>query len=233
MNQTTNTPMTSSIKMLQAMVGIGIFCALAIAGTFSGTLPVIEQNRAEALQQAVFKVIPGTVSMQAFQLTSQNTFVKEASESEGASSEKGAVIYAGYDKQGQLTGLAIEAQGQGYADVITILYGYSPEKQAVVGMYVLASKETPGLGDKIEKDPNFLANFEALDVSLKEDLSGLKNRVIPVKFGQKENPWEVDGITGATISSRAIGNILGESTEKWVPLIYNALTTFNSKDSNE
>ena len=42
-------------------------------------------------------------------------------------------------------------------------------------------------------------------------------------------PWEVDGITGATISSRAIGNILGESTAKWVPLIYQQKETFNNK----
>ena len=75
----------------------------------------------------------------------------------------------------------------GYADIISILYGYAPEKQAVIGIYVLASKETPGLGDKIEKDENFLANFIALDVSLKDDLSALKHEVIPVKNGEKKN----------------------------------------------
>jgi len=30
----------------------------------------------------------------------------------------------------------------------------------------------------------------------------------------------VDGITGATISSRAIGNIVSASTQYWVPLAY-------------
>ncbi len=53
---------------------------------------------------------------------------------------------------------------------------------------------------------------------LVDDHSALKNKVIPVKHGTKENPWEVDGITGATISSRAIGNIIGASTEQWVPI---------------
>lgn len=222
--QTANTSMGSSPKMLRAMVGIGIACALAIAMTFRGTLPIIEQNRAEALKKAIFKVIPGAVSMQAFQLTADNTFIKSDTDD-----GKGEQVYAGYDDQGQLLGIAIEGQGQGYADIISILYGYSPEKQAVVGIYVLASKETPGLGDKIEKDENFLANFIALDVSLKDDLSALKHEVIPVKSGEKENAWEVDGITGATISSRAIGNILGESTARWVPLIYQNKATFNNK----
>jgi electron transport complex protein RnfG len=222
--RTANISTSSSPKMFRAMVGIGVLCALAIAMTFQGTLPIIEQNRAEALEKAIFKVIPGAVSMQAFQLTADNTFIKSSDEG-----EKGEQVYAGYDEQGQLLGIAIEGQGQGYADIISILYGYAPEKQAVIGIYVLASKETPGLGDKIEKDENFLANFIALDVSLKDDLSALKHEVIPVKNGEKKNAWEVDGITGATISSRAIGNILGESTARWVPLIYQQKETFNNK----
>ena len=41
-------------------------------------------------------------------------------------------------------------------------------------MQVLESKETPGLGDKILHDRDFLANFESLDVSLKSDGSGLE-----------------------------------------------------------
>jgi electron transport complex protein RnfG len=89
----------------------------------------------------------------------------------------------------------------------------------VVGFYVLESKETPGLGDKIEKDENFLANFKALDVSLNEEKTGLKNDVVPVKNGTKKNPWEVDSITGATISSRAIADIINTSMHQWGPQI--------------
>ena len=114
------------------------------------------------------------------------------------------MVYAGYDENDKLVGIAVPASGMGFADVLKVLYGYDPEKQAVVGFYVLESKETPGLGDKIEKDPNFLANFSALDVSLSDNFSEIKNTVVPVKNGAKKNPWEIDGITGATISSRAI-----------------------------
>ncbi len=215
-NQIQPTAPGNSGKMLQAMVGIGILCALMIVLTFQGTAPVIKKNKAEALEKAIFKVLPGIEKTKAFQLGQNDNFVQI--EGEG---EEGKVVYAGYGANGEFVGLAIEASGQGYADILRILYGYDPGKQAVVGFYVLESKETPGLGDKIEKDPNFLANFEALDVSLNEDQSALKNKVVPVKSGEKENPWEVDCITGATISSRAIGNILGESTQRWAPLIYN------------
>ena len=205
----------SSFKMLQSMVGIGLFCALMIVLTFQGTLPRIEKLKAEALEKAIFKVIPGMVTKKTFQIGENNTLTEVSTVPKGA-----RVVYAGYDENGKLKGVAVEASGMGFADVLRILYGYDPEQQAVVGFYVLESKETPGLGDKIEKDANFLANFEALDVALAEDLTTVKNTVTTVKSGQKKNAWEVDGITGATISSRAIGNILGTSTQEMVPMIF-------------
>lgn len=213
----------NSMKMLRAMVGIGLMCALMIVLTFEGTKPRIKRLRAEALEQAVFKVLPGIKTMQPYALTENNEFVPA---SEGA---EGPVIYAGYAENGEFVGVAIEASGQGYADIIRILYGYDPEQEAVVGTYVLESKETPGLGDKIEKDENFLANFDALDVSLAENGETLKNEVVAVKSGEKENPWEVDCITGATISSRAIGDMLGVSTQRWIPVIYQNRETFANK----
>jgi electron transport complex protein RnfG len=206
----------SSFKMLYAMVGIGLACALMIVLTYEGTLPRVQRLRAEALDKAIFKVIPGSATKQTFYYDPQAGFQEYQGE-EGV----GQLIYAGYDQAGDLAGVAIEASGMGYADVLRILYGYDPEKEAVVGFLVLESKETPGLGDKIEKDPNFLANFEALDVALDTGSDQLKNKVVAVKQGEKEKAWEVDCITGATISSRAIGDIISSSTEQWVPVIYN------------
>ena len=132
-----------------------------------------------------------------------------------------------------MVGLALEANGQGYADIIKILYGYDPVRQQVIGFYVLESKETPGLGDKIEKMDSFLDNFKALDVTLSSDLQSVINHVLTVKQGAKDNPWEVEGITGATISSRAIGEMLGESTQRLLPLIYAEQQKFVLTNSTE
>jgi electron transport complex protein RnfG len=217
-------PGGNSSKMLRAMVGIGLLCALMIVLTYEGTLSRVTRLKAEALEKAIFKVIPGTASTAAFQYDEAEGFSPK-----GEADVLGKVFYAGYDQSGQLSGIAIEASGQGYADILRILYGYDLDKQAIVGFYVLESKETPGLGDKIEKDETFLANFDALDVSLIEDLSALKNEVIPVKAGAKANAWEVDCITGATISSKAIGDMLNKSTAKWVPLIYHNKEVFEKK----
>lgn len=213
---------TSSSKMLIAMVGIGVLCALLIVLTYAGTKPRIELLQAEALQEAIFKVVPGISSTQGYTLNAAGKFVTE---------ETGAPrVFAGYDESGKLAGIAIEASGQGYADIIRILYGYDPYNQTVVGFYVLESKETPGLGDKIEKDASFLKNFKALDVSLNDAGTGLKNEVVTVKKGKKSNAWEIDGITGATISSRAIGNIIDESASELMPLIQKNLKVFETSE---
>ncbi len=223
MNESKSIPVSSSAssgKMLQAMVGIGVLCALLIVLTYEGTFDRIEQNKAVALEQAIFKVLPGITQTEAYQFNENNAF--SLLDSENTDRE---IIYAGFDSNDQLVGVAITTSGQGYADILRILYGYDIEKEAIIGIHVLESKETPGLGDKIEKDANFLENFKALDVSLNENKSELNNTVVTVKNGTKQNPWEVDGITGATISSRAIGDMLGLSTKRWVPLV------FKNKDS--
>ncbi|MDJ0939222.1 MAG: FMN-binding protein [Woeseiaceae bacterium] len=197
--------------MYRALVGIGMLCGLLIAIVYIGTAPVIAQNRAEALEAAVFRVLEGAEQRVTF-VRAEDGFVVD-------DEATGPAIHAGYDADGTLVGIAIEASGMGYADLITVLYGYSPAKETIVGFQVLGSMETPGLGDKIAKDPRFLANFEALDVRLDESRQALVNRVTTVKQGTKTESWQVDGITGATISSVAVGEILAASTAEWLPLI--------------
>jgi len=92
----------------------------------------------------------------------------------------------------------IEAQAErfapGFADVVRIIFGYDPSRRQVLGMMVLESKETPGLGDKIIKDSLFVAEFD-----------GVAAPLVGVKAGSGAgDPGEVDMITGATISSRTV-----------------------------
>jgi electron transport complex protein RnfG len=204
----------ASWPMYRALVGVGVVCGLLIVSVFVLTLPVITRNEAEALQQAVLEVLPGAVAKASFTLATDGSFHRAG---EG---DTGAQVHAGYDAEGRLVGVALESQGMGYQDVIRILYGYAPRQQAIVGMQVLASKETPGLGDKIEKDPAFRANFQALDVRLAAGGESLEHPIEVVKHGTKTSPWQIDGITGATISSKAIAHILRRSSARWVPRLF-------------
>ena len=208
-------PPTSTWHMYRAMVGIGVCCGLLIVSVYQVTLPVIERNKAEALQAAIFDVLPGAVTSTTYRLQEPDGF--QVSEGKDAGEQ---LVYAGYDDEHALVGIAVEAHGMGYQDVIRLIYGYSFEDDAIVGIRVLESKETPGLGDRIETDPDFLENFKRLDVSLTDDQTTLANAIVPVKHGEKTHPWQVDGITGATISSKAIASILDQSAEFWVPRMH-------------
>lgn len=208
-------PRPASWPMYRALVGVGVACGLLIVSVYVLTLPVIARNEAEALQRAVLQVLPGAVAKASFVFAADGTFHPA-----GGTGTGGEMVHAGYDAAGQLVGVAVVGQGMGYQDVIRILYGYAPQQQVIVGMQVLASKETPGLGDKIEKDAAFLANFQSLDVRLAADGENLQHTIEAVKQGTKTAPWQIDGITGATISSKAIASILRQGSAQWVPKLH-------------
>jgi len=205
---------SGSFGMILAMGGVGLVSAALIVFTYQTTLPRIKENRARFLEKSIFQVLPGVTSKKVFKHTGESGL-----ELLTGSDERSARVYPGYDADGNLKGVAIESQGQGFADVISIIYGYDPACECVVGMKVLDSRETPGLGDKIEKDANFVANFKALDAKLSEDGKSIVNPIVMVKFGQKTKEHEIEAITGATISSRAITNILHKSTAEILPRI--------------
>lgn len=205
----------SAWAMYRAMVGVGLLCGLLIVTVYQATLPAITRNKAEALQKAIFRVLPDAASFETWTFAEGAGFTRV----EGAAAEDAGAIYVGRTDAGAVAGFAIPAQGMGYQDVIRVLYGYSDADGAVIGLQVLESKETPGLGDRIESDAEFTANFRSLDASLTADGSAVANPIVAVKHGEKTNAWEIDGITGATISSHAIADILAGSTARWAPLI--------------
>jgi electron transport complex protein RnfG len=116
------------------------------------------------------------------------------------------VVYGGYDEQSDFVGYAVPAAGPGFQDTIAILYGFKPDTRRVVGMEVLESRETPGLGDKIYKDMDWVNEFKSLDT---------EPEIVAVKKGTKTASNQVDAITGATISSKAIVRIINEAQAQW------------------
>ena len=145
--------------------------------------------------------------------------------------EKGQeAVFGGYDEDGKLVGYAIPGAGPGFQDIVSLLFGYLPDVRKVVGMEILESRETPGLGDKIYKDLEFVANFHDLAID---------PEIVAVKKGRKAAPNEVDAITGATISSKAVVRIINESKRVWasrledseaVPYLNSDRTTKSTRD---
>jgi electron transport complex protein RnfG len=214
---------TSAAEMYRAIVGIGAFCALVIVGVYQGTSARIADNQARFLAGAIAEVLPATATTIDVAIDDSGRLVP--TETPGA-----LPGFLSFDSDGELAGAVLTAEGMGYQDIVRILYSYSFELDAIVGMKVLETRETPGLGDKIETEPHFVANFEALDASLGPGGDTLRNAIVTVKQGEKTTPWQIDGITGATITSEAIGNMLNESAARWVPVLERDAEAFGPEE---
>ncbi len=206
-------PQTPSFAMIRTLGGIAMLSGFLVVMVFQWTQPIIAENKRIAIEKAIFHVVPNATQRTNFVLGSAGLFSAEDKEAQGET------VYAAYDEKGELKGLALEAAATGYQDVIRILYGYDPECQCITGIKVLKMTETPGLGDKIAFDLEFLRNFEALDARLNDAKDKLKNAITAVKHGNKSYAWQIDSISGATISSKAIGRMLNASGQKMFPLI--------------
>ena len=83
-------------------------------------------------------------------------------------------------------------------DTIKMLAGVQPDMNTLVGIEILESQETPGLGQEIASE-KFKSQFNGLRTT--PDITYVKNQ-------KPSEPNEIEAITGATISSRAVVTIL-------------------------
>ena len=102
---------------------------------------------------------------------------------------EGFTFYRAYNEKGDLVGYTALAKGKGYSSTIQTVAGFDTNL-AVSGMKVTFQQETPGLGTKIEEDW-FLDQFKGKDA---------------LRLAVVQDRGDIDAITGATISSRAVSN---------------------------
>ena len=197
-------PNVSSIRLLGTMGGAGAVAGLLIVLVFQFTLPTVLANRAARLETAIQQVLPGIAKAEPLYLV--NGALTSAVPS-GADPRKLEKIYLGVDASGSPVGFAIPASEPGFQDVIDMIFGFDPDKPGTLGLVILGSRETPGLGDKIES-PQWLAQFGDAGAPL-----------MPVKAGNAKLPQEVDMITGATISSRTVIGAINKAIARWSPII--------------
>jgi len=193
-----------------------LVATLAIAGALAGLLivlvnqhtkPIIDKYKAEQLQLAVYEVLPGVERYNTFYLVDG---VLSLTLPEAAKESEYKRVYVGYDNSDKILGVAISRGESGFQDVVQIIFGFDPATGILTGMKVLDSKETPGLGDKIFKDQAFVGQFFA----------GPETPLLGVKIGAgKGNPNEIDTITGATISSKVVIDIINHGLEEWTPVL--------------
>lgn len=130
-------------------------------------------------------------------LPEADSFIKKQSE---------GIDYYEAIKDGKLTGYCVKAVANGYGGYIHMMIGINLTG-TIEGLEILQQQETPGLGAKIEeikpgeKEPWFLKQFKGQPASAVE---------------LKKN---IDAITGATISSKAVTDSVRATIDKFLAKI--------------
>jgi electron transport complex protein RnfG len=196
----------SAGRLMAVLGGSGAVAGALILIAFTATDPAIQANRARRLDAAISEVLKGPARYDTLYVVGDALAPQPPAGVDPASAER---VFLGHDEDGTSTGYAIVAEAPGFADVVRVIFGYDPATRTLIGMKVLENKETPGLGDKIEKDSAFVTQFE-----------GVLTPLVGVKpGGGKGDSAEVDMITGATISSRTIIKIINQALERLGPAL--------------
>lgn len=188
------------------LTGAGALAGLLIVLVFQWAQPRIQAYQAGVLGAAVGEVLGAPARTERLWIHGGRLVAELPA---GVDSGEVERVFAGYDAAGGRVGFAIVGAEAGFADVITLIFGYDPERKRVLGMKVLDNKETPGLGDKIVKDTAFVGEFR----DAAAPLAGVK------AGAGKGADDEVDMITGATISSRTVVGIVNHRIEAVGPVL--------------
>ena len=197
-------PEVSSWKLLATLAIAGAAAGLLVVAVYKATLPTIEKYEAAKVEGAVREVLKAPARWDTLYLQKG---VLTKTPAPGADRKGLPTAYVGYDATGRKVGAAVTAQEPGFQEEVLLMIGFEPSSGTLIGFKVLAEKETPGLGDKIERDTSFGLQFPGRIVPLKS-----------VKTRNATDPSQVQTITGATISSRAVIRIINHAVERWQPL---------------
>lgn len=184
--------MKDILRLIVVLTSLCIVSAIALAKIYDLTKgPIAYQKRLEVLR-AIKTVLPP------YENEPDRDTVKLPIGINKRGEEARRAFYRGR-KDGRLTGVAFEViSREGYGGDIELMVGILPNG-TVYGVEVLSHLETPGLGAKITKG-TFKDRF--------------KNRNLSnTKWAVKKDAGDVDGITGATISSRAVIKAVKEGLE--------------------
>ena len=198
-SKASSTTLTATLAIVAAVAGLIIVVA------YTSTLGRIEANRTATIDRAIQDVLQGTARYDTLYLHDGALTTTVPPGPQGHQGPERA--YAAYAADGRLVGFAVVAREPGFQEPIEILVGYDPSTKKTTGLSILMSRETPGLGDKIQ-DGGWRAQFR-----------DKRAPIVGTKKGTASGPADVDMITGATISSRAVIGAVNRSVERWAPIL--------------
>lgn len=196
--------MVSSWRLLATLFIAGAAAGILVVFVYRLTLPAIQKYAGAKIDGAVREVLRSPAKVDTLYFVGDKLVARLPA---GLDVRESTKMFVGRNDQGERTGVAVEAAEPGFQEELRLMVGFDPATRAVTGYHVLDQKETPGLGDKIEKDKAFGGQFAGKVTPIK----GVKLATI--------DPSQVQTITGATISSRAVIRIINNAVAQWLPRV--------------
>ncbi|MCX2975743.1 electron transport complex subunit RsxG [Candidatus Marimicrobium litorale] len=180
-----------SISRNSLLLALFAVCTTAlIAGTFLFTKDKITLQKRMAEERALLEIVPRS--------RHDNSMLDDTldagPDADGLGLAEGRKIYLAR-AQGQVVAAIIPAVApDGYSGVIDMIVGVNRDG-SIAGVRVLAHRETPGLGDKIDlKKSDWIMDFDGRSLQNPEQEG----------WAVKKDKGVFDQFTGATITPRAV-----------------------------
>lgn len=174
-------------NMFLSLLIVTAFSSLLASAVYNLTKEPIAEVARQKQFKAIQEVLPGFSELNRFAIMPE--------------SGKDSLIFFEGIKDDEVIGVAVKTYTyEGYSGLIELIVGMKPDG-TIIKYEVLQHKETPGLGSKIS-DSAFAKQF---------------NNQNPAQFRLKvkKDGGDVDAITAATISSRAICDALNRAYQSY------------------
>ncbi|OQX79820.1 MAG: hypothetical protein B6D61_02935 [Bacteroidetes bacterium 4484_249] len=177
---------SSFVNMVLTLFVVTVIAALALGGVYTVTKGPIAIAKRKKVEKAIEQVVPGFDTIVAeYKVLPEN-------------GKDSLTIFEAIDSNGEALGIAIKTYtDKGFSGRFWIMVGFNSEG-IINNTAVLEHKETPGLGDKMDKKKSF---NKKTGKSWSDQFNGKNPKDFKLKV--TKDGGDVDAITAATISSRA------------------------------
>lgn len=190
--------MKEKISILLFVVILGSVSAGLLVGVNFYTKPMIIKNKELKLKLSI---------LDTFEIKYKKNNIEQVFNQNIEIFKKDKMIFY-KTKYGEI---AFEYSGSGFWGIISGILALNADLKTIKGIKIIFQEETPGLGSRITES-QFLAQFKNKEISPK---------ILILPLGKAKEKNEIDGITGATMTSKAFEQILNKNIEEHLKCLTN------------
>ena len=192
--------MINFLKQSALVLILAVVFGSSLALIYAQTNKLYLENQEKATIKSISQTIPGAD-------TAENLEIEVVELDDGRKVYK--VFAKDAKKVKELLGWAYVAKGKGFGGDIKLLIGLSGKADGLVGIDVLEDVETPGFGHSINDEKLWKSKFRPRNG---QPLPMNKPLVVIKTVPKFDN--QIQAITGATISSKAVVSIINDTAGK-------------------